>query len=347
MKLDEILRGSYQRYIARDFLSAHFFDKRIALVVDGIEDANALREVKAKLLDSYGDVPVCVESDGKERATTVAKLDGEADTLVIEGCPLTECKRFGYGDFDELMRRLRADDGCEWDRAQTHESIRINLIEEAYELVDAIDSRDAENIREECGDVLMQAVFHTLIAEKNGEFDSYDMLTELCRKLIDRHTHIFGTNHANNPDEALAFWNEAKKKEKKYTSTADSMDRVPKNLPALLYAEKLQKRAKKSGFDWQDPEGAMDKIAEESNELKTADDAHRNEEGGDLLFAVVNALRLYGVEPEMALKEASAKFLRRFTRLEQLVAETGKPMTDYSLEQLDEFWERVKREERA
>ena len=347
MKLDDILRGSYQRYIARDFLSAHFFDKRIALVVDGIDSAKTLSAVKAKLLDSYGDVPVTVECDGKERATSVSKLGGEADTLVIEGCPLTECKRFGYSDFDELMRRLRADDGCEWDRAQTHESIRINLIEEAYELVDAIDSRDADNIREECGDVLMQAVFHTLIAEKEGEFDSYDMLTELCRKLIDRHTHIFGNNHANNPDEALAFWNEAKKKEKKYASTADSMDRVPKNLPALLYAEKLQKRARKSGFDWDDVSGALEKIAEETRELEDADDAHRAEEGGDLLFAVVNALRLYGIEPEMALKEASAKFLRRFTRLEQLVGETGKPMTEYSLDELDAFWEKVKQEERA
>ena len=346
MKLDDVLKGSYQRYIASDFLAALFFDKRIPLVIDGVIDGALMQKISLKLLDCYGDVTLTVEEDGKERTCAVSELKGEADTLIIDGCPLTECKRFGFSDFVELMKRLRAPDGCEWDRAQTHESIRINLIEEAYELVDAIDSRDAENIREECGDVLMQAVFHTLIAEKNGEFDSYDMLTELCRKLIDRHTHIFGTNHASNPDEALAFWNEAKKKEKKYTSTADSMDRVPKNLPALLYAEKLQKRARKSGFDWDDASGALDKISEESKELKEADEAHRFEEGGDLLFAVVNALRLYGIEPEMALKEASAKFLRRFTRLEQLVSETGKPMTEYSLDELDKFWDKVKQEEK-
>lgn len=346
MKLDDVLKGSYSRYIANDFLATQFFDKRVPLVIDGIEDADTLLKIKTKLIDVYGDVPLTCETDGKDVSTTVCGIAYPVDIIVIDGCKLIEAKRFGFSDFVELMKRLRADDGCEWDRAQTHESIRINLIEEAYELVDAIDMKDAAAMREECGDVLMQAIFHTEIASENGEFTYHDMLTELCRKLIDRHTHIFGQNHADTPEEALAFWNEAKKKEKKYSSTSDSMDRVPKNLPALLYAEKLQKRAKKSGFDWDDVSGALDKVGEELGELKDADDAHKFEEGGDLLFAAVDVLRFYGVEPEMALREASAKFLRRFSRLEQLVSETGKGINSYSLEELDAFWEKVKAEEK-
>ncbi len=348
-KLQQALLGSYQRYIAADFLSTEFFDRRHPLIVQcGGVSAYAL---KTKIADCFGDVEVTLIAGDTERQTRAVELgeeiENEGNLLIIDGCALTECKRFGFADFVQIMRRLRADDGCEWDRAQTHESIRINLIEEAYELVEAIDLANAEMMREECGDVLMQAVFHTLIAEKNGEFDSYDMLTELCRKLIDRHTHIFGANHANNPDEALAFWNEAKKKEKKYKSTADAMDRVPKNLPALLYAEKVQKLAKKSGFDWDSAAGAEDKLAEELKELRAADGDHTFEEAGDLLFAAVNVLRFYHVEPEMALREASAKFMRRFEGVERMVAKTGKPMTDFTLEQLDALWNKVKAAEKA
>ena len=348
MKLDGVLKGSYQRYIAADFLSTAFFDKRIPLVVDGLNapDLNAVRD---KLLDYYGDAEITCEcSDGVEKSMKVSELDGVSDivTVIVDGCAVTECKRFDFSDFVQIMKRLRADDGCEWDRAQTHDSIRINLIEEAYELVEAIDCKDAEMMKEECGDVLMQAVFHTEIAEKGGEFNYCDMLTNLCRKLIDRHTHIFGANHASNPEEALKFWTEAKKKEKKYKSNADAMDRVPKNLPALLYAEKVQKIAKKAGFDWQSPDGAIEKLYEEIEEIKSADDEHRTEEAGDLLFAAVNAVRLYGVETEMALHEASLKFLRRFEGVEKLVAETGKDMKDLSLDELDKFWEQVKQGER-
>ena len=346
MKFENVFNSSYQHYIAEDFLATYFFNKRIPLMISNVNSDNVVA-VKDKLLDCYGDVEVsCV---GDEEAVKVSKLCVEEDdvmTLIVDGCKVTDCKRFDFSDFVQIMKRLRADDGCEWDRAQTHESIRINLIEEAYELVEGIDCKDAEMMKEECGDVLMQAVFHTEIAEKNGEFNYSDMLTNLCRKLIDRHTHIFGTNHASNPEEALKFWTEAKKKEKKYKSNADAMDRVPKNLPALLYAEKVQKIAKKAGFDWDNADGAVEKLYEEIGELKTADEAHKVEEAGDLLFAAVNAVRLYGVETEMALHEASLKFLRRFEGVEKLVEATGKEMKDFTLEELDKFWDRVKQEEK-
>lgn len=344
-RLNEVENGSYQRYKVADFLSAEFFDKRHALVI--VPDGTSAELLRAKLLDSYGDVTITLVTNEGDMEIDASALDRSDLVIIVDGCPLTECKRFGFNDFVQIMRRLRADDGCEWDRAQTHESIRINLIEEAYELVEAIDKADANMMREESGDVLMQAVFHALIAEKNGEFDTYDMLTELCRKLIDRHTHIFGNNHANNPDEALAFWNEAKKKEKKYKSTSDAMDRVPKNLPALLYAEKVQKLAKKCGFDWADANGAEAKLREEICELETADEAHVGEEAGDMLFAAVNVLRFYHVDPEMALREASAKFMRRFEGVEKLVQKTGKQMTEFSLEQLDMLWNEVKKSEKA
>lgn len=344
MKLDEILKSSCQRYIVADFLATTFFNKRIALVVDGIKPQD-VQKVNAKLLDAYGDVKVCVEVDGQDVYTTVEKLPCEFDVLMIEPMSLTECKRFDFSDLEQIMHRLRADDGCEWDRAQTHESIRINLIEEAYELVEAIDMKNAEMMKEECGDILMQAVFHAEIAQKNGEFDYIDMISGLCRKLIDRHTHIFGANHANNADEALVFWEEAKKKEKHYTSASDEMDRIPKNLPSLLYAEKLQKKAKKVGFDWDDVSCAYDKVAEESEELKRASPEHRAEEAGDLLFAVVNVLRFYKIDPEMALHEANNKFFRRFKAVEDTIKARGKEMKDCTLEEMDAVWNEVKKKE--
>lgn len=345
MKLDDVLKGSYQRYIAADFLSTVFFNKRIPLVIDGVEKSNA-NDIKKKLLDVYGDTELTVEKDGEDKCVLASQISGDEDVIIAPSVALVDCKRFDFSDLEQIMHRLRADDGCEWDRAQTHESIRINLIEEAYELVDAIDRKDADDMKEECGDVLMQAVFHAEIAQKEGDFGYMDMITGLCRKLIDRHTHIFGSNHANNADEALVFWEAAKKKEKHYKSASDQMERVPKNFPALLYAEKIQKYAKKAGFDWDDVSGAYQKIAEETEELKTAGDAHRVEEGGDLLFAVVNALRFYKVEPELALSEANKKFVRRFTAVENAVKASGKDMKDCSLDELDAIWNRVKQQEK-
>ena len=345
MKLDDVLKGSYQRYIAADFLSTVFFNKRIPLVIDGIDFGN-VDSIKAKLAEVYGEVELTAEKDGEDKTLTVSDLTGDEDVIIAPAVPLVECKRFDFSDLEQIMHRLRADDGCEWDRAQTHESIRINLIEEAYELVDAIDQKDVAAMKEECGDVLMQAVFHAEIAQKNGEFNYMDMVTGLCRKLIDRHTHIFGSNHASNADEALVFWEAAKKKEKHYASASDQMDRVPKNLPALLFAEKIQKYAKKVGFDWDDVEGAYQKIAEETEELRCADSAHRTEEGGDLLFAVVNALRFYKVEPELALREANKKFMRRFSAVESEVKSSGRDMTDCTLDELDAIWNKVKEREK-
>ena len=339
--------ASRQIYIAKDILpGCVYVNKRVPLTVCGVEDGER-DAVRARLVSLYGGETVAEAfAGGKCLECALSDLPGDFESVDIPAQSLTERKRFDFSDLHEIMARLRGEGGCEWDRAQDHGSIRINLIEEAYELVDAIDHADVAGMLEESGDILMQAVFHAQIAEEAGEFDYGDMVTGLCRKLLDRHTHIFGANHADNAEQALGFWNEAKKKEKKYTSNTDAMDRVPKNLPALLYAEKVQKVAKRAGFDWSDYAPAAEKVKEELDEFLAADAAHMTEEGGDLLFAAVNLLRLKKVEAENALREASAKFFRRFGAVEEAVKARGKEMTELSLEELDKIWDEVKSSEK-
>lgn len=339
-----------QYYSAVDFLNDGFFvNKRVPLTVFDIAKDNAAA-VLDRLKDLYGpEKTTSVENADGSAVEAVALKDVDASRcseIVLTGQKLTEHQRFDFSDLQEIMRRLRGEGGCEWDRAQDHKSIRINLIEEAYELVEAIDCDDRDMMLEESGDVMMQAVFHTQIAEEGGEFGYGDMFTTLCRKLLDRHTHIFGENHADNADEALVFWNEAKKKEKKYKSNADAMDRVPKNLPSLLYAEKIQKIAKKCGFDWPNVTGATDKVAEELAELIASAPEDRAEEAGDLLFAVVNVLRFYKIDPEIALRAANAKFLRRFAETEKIIEASGRGMSECTLEEMDKAWDEVKRQEK-
>ena len=347
MIYQEVIKGSHTTYIASDFVKAPVSaNKSYPLVICNIPK-DLLQAVKNVVVDLYGDKKqITVGVDNKEEDISILDIkDGSYDYFILGSEEIMEIQRFDFLDLYKIMRRLRADDGCEWDKVQTHESIRINLIEEAYELVDAIDNKDNAGMLEECGDVLLQGVFHAAIAEDNKEFTVNDMLTGLCRKLVDRHTHIFGKNHANNADEALFFWQEAKKKEKKYKSSSDAMSRVPNNFPALLYAEKIQKIAKKAGFDWKEVEPAGQKVIEELNEVLEADKEHKVEECGDLLFAAVNVCRLSKVEPEMALKEANKKFERRFNAVEKLANERNIQMTPDNLEQLDALWDEVKSKE--
>ncbi len=343
MALSDFIKGSYQVYIAQDFAPSYVLvNKRIPCIVKA-ENKDECDLVKDKIISAYGENKTVVFSyDGKEVSAKAADLDLFDEVYLPPEVELKERKRFDLGDLEEIMKRLRADDGCEWDKIQTHESIRINLIEEAYELLEGLDAKDNGMILEECGDVLLQAVFHTQIAEDEGQFSWTDMLTALCRKLLDRHTHIFGENHADTPEEALVFWAEAKKKEKKYTSNADAMSRVPKNFPALLYAEKIQKIAKKCGFDWDDVDGAVDKVREELDELLSAKPEDKHEEAGDLLFAVCNVLRFFKIDNEMALHDANLKFFERFKIVEELATKDGKAMNDYTLAELDLFWDEAK-----
>ena len=251
---------------------------------------------------------------------------------------------YDVNDLKRIVAILRAPGGCQWDGEQTHQSIRRNFLEEAYEVAEAIDENSTEHLQEELGDVLLQVVFHASIEEDAGRFDLNDVADGVCKKLIYRHPHVFGNVAVGSTDEILANWEELKKAEKGQASQADAVDAVARSLPALWRAEKVQKKAAKVGFDWPDVSGAVDKMSEELEEVKAAMAGNGNvaEELGDLLFAVVNASRFLSVDAEMALHAASDKFAARFRRVEEEVLKSGRTMEEVSLAELDAIWNAIK-----
>ncbi|MGN0867960.1 MAG: nucleoside triphosphate pyrophosphohydrolase [Akkermansia sp.] len=247
-----------------------------------------------------------------------------------------------------LMRRLRQPDGCPWDREQTHDSIISNLVEECYEAIDAIRSRDWPHLREELGDVLLQVLFHAQMASENPEegFDIDDVARELADKLVRRHPHVFGDAAAGDAAEVLSVWDAVKRREHAIEDKPYLHD-VGKGLPALLRAFKLTKKVAKVGFDWPDHAGVLDKIREETGEVEETlplpdADPRVAEELGDLLFTVVNLCRRRRVDPELALDAANRKFERRFNALERLLLEQGCRLEQASPEQLESAWQSVK-----
>ena len=257
---------------------------------------------------------------------------------------LIDKAQYDVNDLRRIVAILRAPGGCQWDGEQTHASLRRGLLEEAYEVVEAIDEGSPEHLREELGDVLLQVVFHASIEEDAGRFDLDAVADGVCRKLIYRHPHVFGNVKVGSTDEILSNWEELKKAEKGQQTQADAVDAVARSLPALWRAEKVQKKAAKVGFDWPDVSGALDKLDEEIAEVRAAaaGDGDVAEELGDLLFSAVNAARFLHVDPELALHAASDKFAARFRRVEQEVLRRGQKMDDLSLAELDAIWDQVK-----
>lgn len=258
----------------------------------------------------------------------------------------TYYRRFDY--VKNIVTILRSPNGCPWDREQTHESIRKNLIEETYEVIDAIDAKDMENLQEELGDLLLQILLHSQMAEEEGYFDVFDVIYGLSDKLIRRHPHVFGENKANNANEALQNWQEMKIKEKaaKGIDTANEsiLSGIPRSLPAILTAYKLQKKAASVGFDWSDVKDVMAKVEEEWKELKAAtDEEQRLEEYGDLLFAIVNLARFLKLDPEQALALANRKFKERFSYIEEKLHQEQKSWNMTSLEEMEEWWQEAKK----
>lgn len=251
---------------------------------------------------------------------------------------------YGVKDLEEIVRILRAPGGCPWDAEQTHQSIRRNFLEEAYEAVEAIDEGSPEHLEEELGDVLLQVVMHARMEQEAGRFDLDGVADGICKKLIYRHPHVFGDVAVSGTGEVLSNWEALKRKEKGQATNTDALEAVARALPALWRAEKVQKKARKAGFDWPDVSGALDKLSEELEELKTAAAEGTNvaEELGDLLFSAVNAARFLKVDPEDALNGATDKFIGRFRKVEAQAATQGKAMEDMSLEELDALWERAK-----
>lgn len=255
--------------------------------------------------------------------------------------------KYDVYDLVKIMQLLRAPGGCPWDAQQTHMSIKKNLIEETYEVIEAINKDDKALLCEELGDLLMQVVFHSLMEQENGVFTFDDAADGVCKKLIERHPHVFGEVSVSGVDDVLTNWDEIKRKTKGQKTTTDSMNSVPRELPALMRATKLQKKAADVGFDWSDVNGALDKTDEEIAELKAAiandDKENIAEELGDLLFCAVNISRFVKVDAEEALTAASDKFLARFTVVEKLAEQRGIDMNTAGLAVLDGLWDEAKK----
>jgi tetrapyrrole methylase family protein / MazG family protein len=257
-----------------------------------------------------------------------------------------------------LQARLRAPNGCPWDREQTHESLRTYLIEETYEVLETLDSGDAAKLSEELGDLLLQIVFHAEIARGAGRFDIADVIEQIHTKMVRRHPHVFGKEKASTAAQVLKNWEQLKTAERAASRrdkgqpdapppSASLMDGLPKTLPALLEAYQLTRRASRVGFDWEHIDGLFDKLREEAGELREAlsqpHAARTEEEVGDLLFVAVNVARFLGVDPEIALKKSNRKFSARFRQMEQEATRIGRPLAESSKDELENLWQSSKR----
>lgn len=253
---------------------------------------------------------------------------------------------YNFDDLVEIVRILRAPGGCPWDAEQTHESIRCDFLEETYEVLEAIDTKNPVLMQEELGDVMLQVVFHSRISEEEGTFDINGVADGICKKLIIRHPHVFGDVTVGGTEDVLKNWDDIKRKTKKQGTQTEAMAAIPATFPALMKAQKVQGKAKKAGFDWRDPDGAFEKVGEEAAELKEAlasGDAQKIEdELGDLLFSAVNVARFCDCDAEGALDKATNKFMKRFAFVEKAAAERGVDMKTASLAELDALWDEAK-----
>lgn len=256
-------------------------------------------------------------------------------------------EHYGIGDLLEIVRLLRGEGGCPWDREQTHQSVKSDLLEETCETIEAIDLGDTKLLREELGDVLFQVVFHCAMEEENNSFTFDDICDGLCKKLIVRHPHVFGDVRADTTDDVLKNWDSIKMKTKGQETYAETLESVAKSLPALMRAQKVGKRAARAGMDFRTAQDAIDCINAERAELENAvangDAVNTEEEIGDLLFSCVNAARHLGVNAELALNASTEKFIRRFSQTERLVSEDNFAMEELPIEKLDEYWDKAKK----
>ena len=279
--------------------------------------------------------------------------------MTSESRPRREVKAKTAGKWFEklviLQARLRAPDGCPWDREQTHKTLRTYLMEEAYEVIEALESGDDAKFAEELGDLLLQVVFHADIAREQGRFDAADVIEGIHEKMVRRHPHVFGEKRAKDAKAVLKSWEKIKAEERKAKTGAERgkptslLDGVSHALPGTMEGFQLTRRASRIGFDWDSPEGVIEKLAEEAAELKKeiagANTDRVEEETGDLLFVAVNLARFLDVDPELALKKANAKFAARFREMERMARETGKELADVPRAEMEVFWERAKKAE--
>ncbi len=332
-------------------------DPATPLLITEVFDRVLASDLKLRLSDLYGDeaeivfFPTSAKISRKPLVLPMMELDRQHTydhtvCLYVPALDLQKRQRYCFDDLMKVMHTLRQ--RCPWDGEQTHDSLRKYLIEEAYEAVGAIDEDDMDHLADELGDVLLQIAFHADIAQEVGEFSISDVTTAIVRKMIYRHAHIFGNVRCDTADEVSQSWEKLKKIEKGLTTQASVLADVSQGLPALMRAAKVQKKAAQVGFDWDDPIGALPKIHEEAEEVLAELQAGRDpgEELGDLLFSCVNVARLAGQEPELLLKAATEKFIRRFTAMENLIISDEKSLEGLTLAEMDVYWNRVKSEQK-
>ncbi len=326
----------------------------LPLLVYDLDDRALASDCKLVLGDLFGEETqtryVCGDKAVK---TPLYALDRQksydyTSAVAIEEKPLLEKTRYSIEDLKEIIVRLRKPDGCPWDKVQTSDSIKMSAVEEAYELVDAIDQQDNEKILEETGDIVLQAVFHAVLKEETGAFNLTDVLSGICHKLITRHTHVFGKDSADSENGALNVWEKNKMTEKHQTTYADAVNDVPKCFPAAMRAQKVGKRAAKAGMDFVDVKSAELRLQEEIKEFfeayNTGDSQKAEKELGDVLFAAVNVGRKAGCDCEKALKESVDRFAKRFERAEALALADKKTVTELSEAEWDSYYVKAKAE---
>ena len=317
-------------------------------VVKNIDDKYIASEIQLRLLTAFDvdtEVVFCCKNTVKKiplSELVKQRFDYQA-ALFVAPKPITDRQVFGYQDCADILTILCGENGCPWDRAQTHKSIIKNVIEEAYELADALEKEDVDHTVEELGDLLMQVLFHLEIGKSNGEYEPETVYSALCRKLIDRHPHVFGEVVAHNAEESLSVWDAQKLKEHKIKGTAQNVLDVPRGMSALMRSQKVQSRSSKGGYDFSDVSQVVAKVKEELDEFLQADEQHREMEGGDLLFACVNLLRFSGVDSETALINSTEKYLNRVVECERLLGQRGLKLKELTQQQFDEIWEEAKR----
>lgn len=334
-------------------------DPSMANIITQVYDPLIASQVKLSLMDYYHDDQeiYVIQNAGIPRLERVERIPlYELDRLdwvdyltsiYIPRIDMLQKKYYNVNNLVEIMEILRSKEGCPWDIKQTHDSLKPYLIEESYEVLDAIDKKDDLLLEEELGDLLLQVVFHSQIAKERGVFSIKEVIRGICEKLVYRHPHVFQEVQANTSAEAISTWEKQKRQEKQIYSIADAMEMIPKELPALLKAEKIQKKGADVGFDWDKLEDVVHKVKEELKEaleaFETGDADHIKEEAGDLLFAVVNLIRFFKVNPEDALNATCNKFINRFQYIEKSAAKANKDLNDMTLEEMDLLWEESKK----
>ncbi len=340
---------------AEGFLSGDTFSPRNSLFLSELHSQTCAGACKIKLMQLLADdTDVCVFTGDEDGGLTLRRIPlydldrqehyDHLTAVLYTAQPLEARKRFSTDDLCAVMRRLRGKGGCPWDQEQTHESLLPNLLEESYEFIEAAREQDTEHMCEEIGDVLLQVIFHAVIADQCGEFTLPDVTTAVTAKLIERHPHVFGTVKADTASQVLDNWESIKRKQRGIDSVAAAMDNVSIGLSAAMRASKVQHKAAKVGFDFPDARSALDKITEETAEVLQClnEGTDTEEELGDLLFSVINVCRLSGVNPDIALYAATDKFIRRFRGLENRVRSEGKSMEDLTLSEMDVYWNEEK-----